>query len=317
MSANKVAFGITMRNFQPFPGTPDARQLVEFAVRAEQLGYESVWVWDHILLGVDPCFPIIDSLSLLSAVAARTHTIKLGTGILVLPLRNPVLLAKQLTSIDHLSNGRLTLGMAAGWYKREFDAIGVDFHKRGKIMDLNLDILNELMTKDFVSGEFGPYNLRNARMFPKAVQQPRIPLLIGGYVDRVLKRAGAKGDGWLTYFYKADDFATDWAKVRHYAEQAGRDSSTLISCNQLPIMVGPRAQVEGPMNEWLQKEWDYSSGSKSCPESAIMGTVEECVEQLQAHVETGIDRIIFVPYRYESEQVDAIAQDIIPRLTAG
>ncbi len=314
MPGNKAAFGITVRNFQPFPGIPDARQLVEFAVRAEKLGYESVWVWDHILLGVEPCFPIIDSLSLLAAVAARTQTIKLGTGILVLPLRNPVLLAKQLTSIDQLSNGRLTLGMAAGWYKREFDAIGVDFHKRGKIMDLNLDILNDLMTKDFVSGEFGPYNLRNARMFPKSVQQPRPPLLIGGYVDRVLRRAGTKGDGWLTYFYTADDFATDWAKVCNYAEEAGRDPSTLISCNQLPIMVGPRDQVEGPMNEWLQTEWDYSAGSNSCPESAIMGTVEECVEQLQVHVETGIDRIIFVPYRYESEQVDAVAQDIIPRL---
>ena len=76
----------------------------------EKLGFESVWVWDHILLGVDPHFPIIDSLSLLTAVAARTSKIKLGTGVLVLPLRNPVILAKQLSSMDHISNGRLILG---------------------------------------------------------------------------------------------------------------------------------------------------------------------------------------------------------------
>ena len=314
--AHTTEFGIALRNFQVYPDVPDPQQLIRFAQRAEELGYESLWVWDHVLLGVDPCFPIIDSLTLLSAVAATTRTIKLGTGILVLPLRNPVTLAKQLTSIDHISNGRLMLGMAAGWYKREFDAVGVDFHRRGEIMDLNLDILNSLMTEDWVTGEFGPYNLREARMFPKPIQQPRPPLLIGGYVDRVLKRAGVKGDGWLTYFYEPASFTADWTKVCNFAEEAGKDPSTLISCNQLPIVVGPRAKVEGPMNEWLRTEWDFAKWSKSTPDSAIMGTPEECVEQLQAHVDTGIDRIIFVPYRYETEQVEAIAQEIIPHLKA-
>jgi probable F420-dependent oxidoreductase len=314
--AKTTEFGIALRNFQAYPDVPDPQHLIRFAQRAEELGYESLWVWDHILLGVDPCFPIIDSLTLLSAVAATTRTIKLGTGILVLPLRNPVTLAKQLISIDHVSNGRLTLGMAAGWYKREFDAVGVDFHRRGDIMDLNLDILNALMTDDWVTGEFGPYNLRQARMFPKPVQQPRPPLLIGGYVDRVLKRAGVKGDGWLTYFYEPESFTADWSKVCNFAEEAGKDPATLISCNQLPIVVGPRAEVEGPMNEWLNTEWDFAKWSKSTPKSAIMGSPEECIEQLQAHIATGIDRIIFVPYRYEMEQVEAIARDIVPRLKA-
>src|SRR5688500_20198554 len=101
----------------------------------EQLEFDSLWVWDHILLGVEPNFPIIESLTLLTAIAARTKKIKLGTGILVLPLRNPVVLAKQLSGMDLLSNGRLIMGMASGWYKREFDAVGVPFEKRGKIMD--------------------------------------------------------------------------------------------------------------------------------------------------------------------------------------
>jgi alkanesulfonate monooxygenase len=317
MAKKKTAFGVALRNFQAYPDSPDPAQLIAFAERAEALGYESLWVWDHIILGVDPCFPIIDSLSLLTAVAARTTTIKFGTGILVLPLRNPLILAKQLSSIDQISKGRLMLGMASGWYKREFDAVGVDFHQRGKIMDLNLDIITRLWEEDSVTGEFGPYNLRNARMYPKPFQKPRPPLLIGGYVDRVLKRAGVKGDGWLTYFYQPEDYLADWKKVCDFAAEAGKDPATLVSCNQLPIMVGPRDKVEAPMNEWLNTEWDFSSWSKSKPESAIMGTVEECVEQLQEHVDTGVDRIIFVPYRYEMEQVEAIAQEIIPRLQAG
>ena len=314
MPNKKTVYGVAMCNFQAYPNSPDPETLLAFAERAEELGYESLWVWDHILLGVDPCFPIIDSLTLLSAVAARTKTIKLGTGILILPIRNPVLLAKQVSTIDQISNGRVSLGMAAGWYKREFDAIGVDFHERGKIMDRNLDVLNALLTEDWVEGEYGPYNLRNARMFPKPVQQPRPPLLIGGYVDRVLKRAGVKGDGWLTYFYLPETFTADWTKVCNFAEEAGKDPSTLTSCNQLPIAVGPRDKVEGPMTEWLHSDWDIASKSKSTRDSVIMGTPEECVEQLQAHVATGVDRIIFVPYRYEMEQVEAIAQEIIPKL---
>src|SRR5687768_17626414 len=103
-------FGIAARNFTAFPHMPDAQALVEYGVRMEQLGFDSLWVWDHILLGVDPNFPIIESLTLLTAIAARTNRIKLGTGILVLPMRNPVILAKQLACMDLLSDGRLLMG---------------------------------------------------------------------------------------------------------------------------------------------------------------------------------------------------------------
>src|SRR3984893_11411966 len=131
-------FGIAARNFTAYPEMPDAKALVEYGVRMERLGFDARWVWDHILLGVDPNFPIIESLTLLTAIAARTKKIKLGTGILVLPMRNPVLLAKQLACMDLLSDGRLLMGMASGWYRREFNAIGVPFEQRGKIMDENL-----------------------------------------------------------------------------------------------------------------------------------------------------------------------------------
>ena len=122
-------FGIAVRNFTAYPEMPDARALVEYGVKMEQMGFDSLWVWDHILLGVEPSFPIVDSLTLLTAIAARTSKIKLATGILVLPLRNPVVLAKQLASMDQLSDGRLLLAMASGWYRREFDAVGVPFEQ--------------------------------------------------------------------------------------------------------------------------------------------------------------------------------------------
>ena len=310
----KTVYGVAMRNFTRYPEMPSAQGLMDYGVRMEKLGYESLWAWDHILLGVEPNFPIIESLSILTAIAARTTKIKLGTGILVVPMRNPVILAKQLATIDLISNGRLLVGAAVGWYKREFMAMGVDFHQRGKIMETSLDILTRLWTEDRLTVDFPPYLIKDAVMFPKPVQKPRPPILIGGYVEAVLRRAATKGDGWLTYYYTADSFASNWAKIRGFAEEAGRNPDELQSTNQLPIAVGPRAKVEGPMREWLQTEWDYAAWSESTAESAIMGTVDECVEQLLKHVKTGIDRIIFVPYRYQDDQLEIIAKEIIPKL---
>jgi probable F420-dependent oxidoreductase len=305
-------FGLAMRNFTTWPDQPDPQALIDYAIKAEALGFDSVWVWDHIFLGVAPPFPVIDSLTLLSAVAARTSKIKLGTGVLVLPLRNPVVLAKELSSLDLIAGGRLLLGMASGWYKREFDAVGVPFNERGRIMDRNLEILRRLWTEDQVNAEYPPHVLRGSNLSPKPAHLP--PTLIGGYVDRVLKRAAMTG-GWLTYFYTPESFARSWAKVVSFAEGAGRDPAGLLNANQLPIRVGPsRAEVEPGMIEWLGQEWDYAAWSESTKDAAIIGTVDECVAQLRAQLAVGVQKLIFVPYRYQPGQVEIIARDIIPRL---
>jgi alkanesulfonate monooxygenase len=310
-------FGIAVRNFTAYPEMPDARALVEYGVKMEELGYDSLWVWDHILLGVDPNFPIVDSLTLLTAIAARTTRIKLSTGILVLPLRNPVLLAKQLSTMDQLSNGRLLMAMAVGWYKREFDAAGIPFEQRGRIMDDNLEILKRFWMEDKVDGEWANHKVSAGVMYPKPVQKPRPPLLIGGYVDKVLKRAAEKGDGWLTYFYKPESFAISWEKLRNFAAEAGKNPDELMNGAQLPIMVGKsRKDVEGPMMEWLNRDFDIAQGSLSTMDSAIMGTVDECVAQLKEHLAVGVQKIIFVPYKYQMDQCEIIAKEIIPKLKA-
>src|SRR5271167_518691 len=312
MTSFSNTFGLAVRNFTTWPEMPDPQALIDYAITAEALGFDSVWVWDHIFLGVDPPFPVIDSLTLLSAIAARTGKIKLGTGVLVLPLRNPVVLAKELSSLDLIAGGRLLLGMASGWYKREFDAVGVPFDQRGRIMDRNLEILRRLWTEEQVDGEYSPHRLRGSNMSPKP---PRLPvMLIGGYVDRVLKRAALTG-GWLTYFYTPESFARSWAKVYAFAEEADRDPAGLLNANQLPIYVGPsRDQVEPAMMEWLGQEWDYAAWSESTKGAAIIGTVDECVAQLRAQLAVGVQKLILIPYRYQPHQVEIIASEIIPRL---
>jgi alkanesulfonate monooxygenase len=304
-------FGLAVRNFVGPGEVPDVPGIYAYAERAEALGFESLWAWDHVLLGVEPAFPILDSITALGAIAARTSRIKLGTGVLVLPLRNPVTVAKALGSLDVISGGRLLLGVAAGWYAREFDAVGVPFKARGRQFERNLEILTRLWTEERVTLKVDEFNLREAVMVPRTAQRPRPPILIGGYVDAVLKRAGTKGDGWLTYFYTPESFERAWRKVRDFAREAGRDPSTLTATNQLAIYVGEsREQTTADMRRWLSTEWDVAAWSESTIEHAIHGSPAECIAQLRAHVATGVDRIVLIPYRYQPLQVERIAKEV-------
>jgi probable F420-dependent oxidoreductase len=307
--------GLAIKNFVGPDETPDPVEIFRYAERAEALGFESLWAWDHVLLGVEPSFPILDAVGILTAIAARTSRIKLGTGVLVLPLRNPTVAAKALGTLDVISNGRLIIGVAAGWYAREFDAVGVPFARRGRLFERNLDVLARLLTEDRVTLQVDELNLREAVMRPRPAKRP--PILIGGYVDAVLKRVAERGDGWLTYFYTPESYRRSWDKVLAFARAAGRDPSTLTGTNQLAIHVArPGADTRAAMRRWLETEWDVAAWSESTIEHAIQGTPEDCVAQLEAHLRSGVHRIILIPYRYEPEQVELIAREILPRLGA-
>jgi len=311
-----VDIGLAIKNFVGPTETPDIDELYRYATRAEELGFESLWAWDHVILGVEPSFPILDAVGTLTAIAARTSRIKLGTGVLVLPLRNPTVGAKAIGTLDVISKGRLILGVAAGWYAREFDAVGVPFKQRGQLFERNFEILTRLWTEERVTLQADELNLREAVMRPRTAQRPRPPILIGGYVDAVLKRVATKGDGWLTYFYTPESYQKSWAKILAFAREAGRDPKTLTGTNQLAILVGSsRAETETPMRHWLQTEWDVAAWSESTIEHAIRGSVKECIEQLRAHVASGVDRLILIPYRYQPDQVEIIAREIVPALT--
>src|SRR4029453_15125342 len=146
------------------------------------------------------------------------------------------------------SKGRLNLGIAAGWYAREFDAVGVPFKQRGRLFERNFEILTRLWTEDRVTLQADEFNLRHAGMPPPTVQRPRPPILIGGYVDAVLKRVATRADGWLTYFYTPESYRRGGGKIEGVARAAGRDPAALTGTNQLAILIGAsRAETEAPM----------------------------------------------------------------------
>lgn len=308
-----ATFGLAVENFTSAGRTPDIQDLLSTARRAEELGYSSLWAWDHLFLGSRQPFPQLEVLTTLAVLASHTSTIDLGTGILVLPIRDPALLAKTAATIQAVSQGRLRLGLAAGWYEREFDATGTPFKGRGRTFERNLEICMKLWTEDEVSGEWGDLSFRRVKMLPQP--EPRPEVLIGGYVDRVLKRVATRADGWLTYFYTADAFAASWRKITQFAEEAGRDPGELRSLNQLPICIdSSKEKAQAKSGPWLASYFDTPEWSDATPDSAICGTPEDCAEQIQAHIDAGVQEICLVPHEYDDEQMERFAAEVLPLL---
>ncbi|MBV9944872.1 MAG: TIGR03619 family F420-dependent LLM class oxidoreductase [Solirubrobacterales bacterium] len=308
-----LKFGLALENFTPAEKVPDVASIVTYARRAEELGYESLWAWDHMFLGSGRPFPFLESLSTLALLTAHTERAELGTGILVLPLRRAAVLAKTAASIEIMSGGRLTLGMAVGWYEREFDACGVPFKQRGKIFEENLALMKEFWTGERVSGSAGGIEFRNAVMLPTPAPRPRPRLLIGGYVDRVLRRVAEKGDGWLTYFYEPDPFSSAWRRIREHAEAAGRDPDELDNVAQLPLCIDDSFEAaDARARRYIHDYFDLPAWSESTAESAIRGTPEQCAEQIAAQAAAGVQHICLCPCNYEIEQVERFAAEVMP-----
>jgi probable F420-dependent oxidoreductase len=307
----KLKFGLSVENFTPAPRVPDLQGIVDYARRAEDLGFDSLWAWDHIFLGTGRPFPFLESLSILVVLARETERVELGTGILVLPLRDAAVLAKTAATLELISNGRLTLGMAVGWYEREFDACGVSFKRRGQIFEENLELMKQFWTGERISGEARGVPFRNALMLPKPEPRPR--LLIGGYVDKVLKRVAETSDGWLTYFYEPEAFATAWRRIREHAEAAGGDPSSLDNVAQLALCIDDSFEAaDQRARQYIGDYFDLPAWSESTAESAIRGTPEQCAEQIAAQAAAGVQHICLVPCDYDQEQVERFAADVLP-----
>ncbi|MGH9292045.1 MAG: LLM class flavin-dependent oxidoreductase [Acidimicrobiales bacterium] len=306
-----IEFGLALENFTPKRKAPGIESLLDYSTRAEELGFASLWAWDHLFLGSRQGFPFFESLTTLALLASRTRRVTLGTGVLVLPIREPAVLAKVTSTVQTASGGRLCLGLAAGWYEREFDATAVPFADRGRIFERNLEILHRLWEEEDVSGEYDGRVFKHVRMLPRP--EPRPQVLIGGYVDRVLKRVATQSDGWLTYFYTAESFERSWAKIVGFAEAGGRDPDGLSNVAQVPFCVDASFEAATEkVNAYLAEYFDMPAWSESTAESSVRGTAEQCAEQIAAYEKAGVQHLVFCPRDYEMEQVERLASEVLP-----
>lgn len=217
-----------------------------FAQALERIGYDHIDVFDHVVMGFpiegrppgpyNAAMPILEALVALGFLAAATSRMTLGTEVLVLPQRDPTLVAKQVSTLDTLSGGRIRLGVGVGWQESEYEALGADFHTRGARMDEAITLLRTYWTEPQVTFEGRHYRAQAMGMEPKPPQGRRLPIWIGGGSEAALRRVGRLGDGWLaSRVTDADDARRSIATIQRYAEEAGRDPAAI----GLQSMVAP------------------------------------------------------------------------------
>ncbi|HEX9667746.1 MAG TPA: LLM class F420-dependent oxidoreductase [Thermodesulfobacteriota bacterium] len=191
-----MRFGIALPNFGKYA---QKESILAIAKSAEDLGFDSLWVSDHIVIpeshkGFGDVF--YEPLTTLSFVAAKTRVIQLGTSVIILPYRNPIVLAKMISTLDVLSGGRVILGVGVGWLKEEFDALRVCYEERGSITDEYIYVLKNLWSNEEPGYRGKYYNFSNIKFFPKPIQKPHPPIWIGGNGLAALRRAITLGNGW-------------------------------------------------------------------------------------------------------------------------
>ncbi len=306
-----MKFGIALETFTPPGKSPSKNSIFQMARTAEKLSFDSLWVWDHLLLGSRKVFPVLDSLTTLSYLSAATTRIKLGTSVLIMALRNPLIVAKALTTIQIFSDGRLVVGAASGWYEREFRAAGVDFKKRGQIFEEEFQLVRRLLNEADVNFRGEGIELDHATILPTS--STKIPMLMGGYSDRVLNRAGRLADGWISYYYTPEDYADSWSKVRAGALEAGRDPRRLNSVTLVPLAIANSFEDGDNLSkEFTRNYTDLPKNTRCTPEASIRGTIPECIAQIKKFEEIGLEELVFIPSNYDIEQVERAGNEILP-----
>ncbi len=241
-----MQYGAFLPHIGPLAGGNVLDNIRTTAQSAEALGYDSVWVGDHIVtplniaskypytatgaFPLNPQAPILEPLTVLSFAAACTTKIRLGTAVLVLPHRNAVVTAKTVATLDVLSAGRVILGVGVGWMEEEFQVLNASFADRGPLSDESVAVMKELWTNEnpSFSGRF--HNFSELRCEPRPVQQPHPPIWLGGHTGPALRRIVEYGDGWAAVVFSPEEFAERLDKLKEKAAKAGRDMSTITLC---------------------------------------------------------------------------------------
>ena len=295
MASKQVTFGCTI----PASGTlADVATIHELAVTAEQLGFDSIWVSDHIVIPdriesaypyspdgrfrLDARAPYLEPLTVLTYLAGCTRRVRLGTNVLILPYRNPIVTAKVVATLDHLSGGRVDLGIGVGWMREEFEALGYDyFDRRGAVTDEQIRVLKLLWTADVPSYEGEFYRFPPIGAYPHPVQRPHPPIWVGGHTRPAIRRAARLGDGWLPIGARPpaelppEEIAASVALLRSEAERVGRDPSTIKVCFSTNLAL---------------RDAPSGNGASRRPFS---GGPDQIADDIRRYRAAGVDRFIF------------------------
>jgi probable F420-dependent oxidoreductase len=319
-----VEFGISLPGRGPL-AKPD--QVLSIAAKADALGYASIFVTDHVVLPASMARSVypysasgqlpggaaqdyLEPLAMLGCLARATTRARLGTSVLVVPYRHPLVTAKILATVDQLSGGRLILGAGVGWLREEFEALGAPpFEERGAVTDEYLRFMRATWTTDPVSFSGRYVSVHGVHALPKPAQRAGIPVWIGGHTDAAVRRAATLGDGWHPIALRPpgllfpEEYATRARQIQAWAKDAGRDPHAITLTVRVPMEVRSK-RVAPPAGD----------------RPFFQGTADQVVADIRAYAAAGVTHFVFdhthQDLRALLENLDRFAHEVRPQLGA-
>jgi probable F420-dependent oxidoreductase len=294
-----------------FDGPVDMEHVRKFVIQSETLGYDSLWLQERIIGG----FAVLEPLTLLSYVAAITTKLRLGTSVILLPLRNPLQLAKAYSTLDVMSGGRAVMGVGLGGGHLGSHEEIFGYSREGRVTRFTeaLQIMKLLWTEPKTSFQGRYWNFKDVSMEPKPMQKPHLPLWFGGHHENALKRAVKHGNGWMGAGSSTSHaFIRDSAMIRRMLDEAKRDPSTFGVAKRVYLAVDDdKTRAERRLREWFDRRYKNADLG---PKVSIWGGPEECIEKIQEIVRAGAQFIVFNPMFDEMEHLEICAKEIMPHL---
>ena len=327
-----MRYGLRIPSFALGDDTASMQEMGAYLRRAEDLGFETAMAIDHLLVA-PPAYRCtwLEPLTMLSALAGITRTIRLGTMILVLPFRDPVAFAKEWATFDVLSEGRSILGVGVGWNEEEFAALRIPYRERGRRMNEMLEAVAALWAGDNVTYEGRWYRFENLTIDPKPRQRPHPPIWIGGgtqpsekiyaqkvdTVEPVLRRIARYATAWVPHSSAtAAMVQDDWDRIRGHMVELGRDPEGLgrVYSNFVHVLKpGEHPRDAAPLfGVYSGMDLDYWQ------EFYLLGEAEEVAAKIRGKIEVlgGVDHLILNPLDWSPDNLERLANDVLPLVTS-
>jgi alkanesulfonate monooxygenase len=324
--SSSVEFGV---NFATY-GFPSFPFLLESSIRAERIGFDVVWVLDHLFLP-DRVYKAIgeesgrrdalDAWIVMAAIATVTRSVRIGSCVTPIPLRSPSLLAKTVATLDNLSNGRIILGVGAGWFSQEFQSYGIgwdSFQVRVAKTIEGVIVIRKLWIEDSPSYDGRFYKIHNAPLWPKPVQKPHPPIYFGGRSEAILRATGEIGDGWISWAVSSSEFKEKISMIRDIARRNGRKPESVKPACNLIVSVSEDYDEARMIAERYVAHF-FGRSLDDIGDFIVYGEPDDCIDGVEKFIEAGALHIAFRPMlnRDIPRFLDIFEKKIIPYFKGG
>ena len=281
--------------------------VVNFAKKCEAMGCQSMWTIDRI------AYDNLEPLTVLAAAAGVTQEIRLGTSVLLGNLRHASHVAKIVSTLDFISNGRVTLGLGFGSRENDYRAVEIPFEHRGSRAVEQVQLMKRLWTEDNVTFKGKFYNVENLSVGPKPIQKPHPPIWTGGSAEVALKRAGSWADGFICGSSAIPEFPSTWEKIASYAKAAGRDPNK-ISKAGLTFMAIDEDQSKAvkTVEDYVMRY--YGRLRADVANTSLVGAPAAIAERIGAFLSRGLDTLIIGVADPDPRQLDLFGENVLPKI---